>query len=63
MWLATSHIPRQEQQEAVEPQPAPQALGLRRPPWWALTVAEVAVREAEQEEATGEEEWKEALQL
>lgn len=63
MWLATLHIPRQEQQEAVEPQLALQALGLRQPPQWGLTVTEVTAREVEQEAATGEEESKEVPQL
>lgn len=56
MWLATLHIPRQEEQGAEEPQPALQAPGLREPPRWGLTVMEVAAREVEQEAAAAVEE-------
>lgn len=59
--LATLHIPRREEREAEEPQPALQARGLRQPPPWGSAVMEEAVRGAEQD-ATAEEEWREPPQ-
>lgn len=49
MLLATLHIPRQEQQQAVEPQQALPALGLQHLRW------ELMVMEVEQEAAMWEE--------
>lgn len=63
MWLAILHIPRQEEQGAGEPQPVLRALGLQRPLLWGLMVTEVAAREAEQEAAAREVEWKEVPPL
>lgn len=72
MWPATLHIPSQEEQEPLEPQPALQAPGLQLPPPWGPTLTEGVVRESEQEAAVAaaaaageqeQEEQKEAPQL